>query len=459
MGTQYVGKRIPRVDALDKVTGQAVYSVDVELPGMLYGAALRSPLAHAKIVEIDTSAARTAPGVRAVVTGEDFPFTFGHMIKDQPFLSIRKVRYVGEPVAAVAAETEAEAQEAVEKIRVEYEELPAVFDPREAALDGAPIIHEDLGTYDHGPIYEIVPGTNISTVMKYSRGDVGVGFSEADEIFEDEFYIHPVAHTPMETHAAVVQYARSGKMLTVWSAVDAPSQRAKDLANVLGLSCNQVRFISTYSGGGFGGKGAIVAEGIGIALAHFTKGRPVKMIYSRQEELTASQVRLEAFLKLKTGVKRDGTLTAREAEVIWDNGAYASKGPEVARRGTLTIFGPYRTPHIALLSRLIYTNKQPSGAYRGFGTSQVTWACESQMDIIAGKLGIDPVEIRLRNFYADGDPYINGQIMDTAGLRETLEEATREIGWGRKKPKIRGTKVQGTGIATTIKGTSTPTDS
>ncbi len=459
METQYVGKRVPRVDALDKVTGQAMYSVDVELPGMLYGATLRSPLAHAKIVEIDTSAALTVPGVRAVVTGKEFPFTFGHMIKDQPFLSIHKVRYVGEPVAAVAAETEAAAQEAVEKIRVEYEELPAVFDPRKAALDGAPIIHEDLGKYDHGNVYELVPGTNISTVMKYSRGDVEVGFSEADEVFEDEFYIHPVAHTPMETHAAVVQYTPSGKMLTVWSSADAPCQRAKDLAKVLSLSFNQVRFISTYSGGGFGGKGAIVAEGIGVALAHFTKGRPVKVIYSRQEELTASQVRLEAYLKLKTGVKKDGTLTAREAEIIWDNGAYSSKGPEVARRGTLTIFGPYRTPHLTLLSRLVYTNKQPSGAYRGFGTTQVTWACEAQIDIIAGKLGIDPVEVRLRNFYADGDPYINEQIMHTAGLRETLEKASQEIGWGQKKPKTTGTKVRGKGIATTIKGTNTPTDS
>ena len=157
METQYVGKRVPRVDALDKVTGQAMYSVDIELPGMLYGAALRSPLAHAKIVEIDTSAALTVPGVRAVVTGKEFPFTFGHMIKDQPFLSIQKVRYVGEPVAAVAAETEAAAQEAAEKIQVKYEELPAVFDPRGAAADGAPLIHEDLGKYDHGNVYELVP--------------------------------------------------------------------------------------------------------------------------------------------------------------------------------------------------------------------------------------------------------------------------------------------------------------
>ena len=459
MKTNYVGKSVPRVDALEKVTGQAIYCVDVELPGMLYGATLRSPLAHARIIEIDTSEATRVPGVKAVVTGKDFPYTFGHMIKDQPFLAMDKVRYANEPVAAVAADTEAAAQEAVEKIQVTYEELPAVFDPRKAVATGAPIIHENLEKYEHSSMYKIVPGTNVCTHMTYSRGDVDKGLSEADEIFQNEFYIHPVAHTPMETHAAVVRYDPSGRVFTVWSSTDAPYQRAKDLAKALGLSFNQVHFFSTYSGGGFGGKGAIVAEGIGVALAKFTKGRPVKVVFSRQEELTASQVRLEAFLKLKTGVKKDGTLTARVAEITWDNGAYSSKGPEVARRGALTIFGPYRAPHIRFVSQLVYTNKQPSGAYRGFGTNQVTWACEAQMDIIADKLGIDPVQIRLKNFYQDGDRYINGQVMQAAGLRETLEKASQEIGWGEQYSRSTGALVRGKGIATTIKGTATPTDS
>lgn len=459
MTTQYVGKPVPRVDALDKVTGSAVYSVDVELPGMLHGAVLRSPLAHGRIVAMDVSEAKAAPGVRAVITGKDFPHLFGPMIKDQPFLAIDRVRYVGEPVAAVAAETEAEAESALEKIRVRYEELPAVFDPKEAALPGAPLVHENLAAYVRSSRYEIVPGTNICTVRTYALGDVARGFAEADEILEDEFSVHAVAHTPMETHAAVVQYASVKEAITVWSSTDAPCRRARELADALGVSVNQVRFISAYSGGGFGGKGALVAEAIGVALARFTRGRPVKVVYSREEELTAAQTRLAACMRLKTGVKKDGTFTARTADIIWDGGAYASKGPEVSARGALTIFGPYRIPNLELLSRLVYTNKENGGAYRGFGTTQVTWACEVQMDIIAEKLGFDPLEIRRKNSYVEGDRYINGQILRGVGLNETLERASREIGWGKPKPGPSEGRVRGRGIATLIKGTNTPTDS
>ena len=190
--TPYIGRRIPRVDALDKVTGSAKYGFDVELPGMLYGATLRSPLAHAKIVKIDTSKALKAPGVKAVVTGKDFPFTYGTAINDQPFLAIDRVRYIGEPVAAVAAETEIEAREAVEKIRVTYDELPAVFDAREAAAADAPLLHPDLGSYTRGG-FKSVPGTNILVDYTYSLGDIETGFAEADEIFEDEFSAHTLS--------------------------------------------------------------------------------------------------------------------------------------------------------------------------------------------------------------------------------------------------------------------------
>lgn len=459
MNTRYVGKPIARVDAKAKVTGQAVYSVDVDIPGMLYGAVLRSPVAHARIENIDTSQAKNMPGVKAVITAEDFPHSYGHMITDQPVLASEKVRYVGDPVAAVAAETELAAQMALDKIEVTYKELPAVFDPREALKKDSPLIHEKLETYPRSPLYDVVAGTNICTVLDHSRGDLEEGFSQADHIFEDDFFVHPVSHSPMETHAAVVQYSPSENSYTVWSATDAPFQKATDAAKVLGLFHNQVRFISTYSGGGFGGKGYMVAEIIGIALARFTKGRPVKVVCTRQETLTASQTRMSAYLKVKTGVKKDGSLTARQAEIIWDNGAYASKGPEVARRGALTIFGPYRTPNLALGSKLVYTNKEPSGAYRGFGVTQVTWACETQMDMIAHNLGMDPLEIRLKNLYQDGDIYINGQIMDAAGLRDTLVAAAQEIGWEHKKNQREGNKVRGKGLAVTVKGTNTPTDS
>jgi carbon-monoxide dehydrogenase large subunit len=457
METGYIGKSIPRLDALEKVTGQAVYTVDVELPGMLHAAVLRSNRPHARIVELDVSGARTVPGVKAVVTGKDFPFTHGGMIKDQPFIAIDRVRYIGEVVAAVAAESEAAAQDAVARIRVRYEDLPAVFDPKDAIADGAPILHEGLAEYPHSPLYQCVPGTNICTIRTFAKGDVQTGFAEADEIFDDEFYIHAVAHTPMETHASVAQRSPVGGEYTVWSSSDGPHRRCKELAEALGLPINKVRVLTTYSGGGFGGKGTLVAEATAVALARFTGGNPVKVVFSREEELTASQTRHAAYLRLKTGVKKDGTLIARSADLLWDKGAYASKGPDVTYRGAMTVFGPYRIPHLEVLTRLVYTNKQIAGAYRGFGTTQVTWACESQMDIIAHRLGIDPLELRLKNCYVENDRYINGQVMRAVGLKETLERASREIGWAAPKPPVSGSKRRGKGIATMLKGTATPT--
>jgi len=456
--TEVVHQPVPRVDGLDKVTGQAVYTVDVDLPGMLYGAVLRSPFPHARITAVDKSKALKVSGVKAVVTGEDFPFTFGTIIRDQPFLAIDKVRYVGEPVVAVAAESEGAAFEALEKIEVRYEELPAVFDPREGLKDGAPLIHETLAQYARVNV-EIVPGTNIATLYTYGHGDVRQGFAESDEIFEDDFFVHPVAHTPMEPHGAVALYRSLSGEYTIWTCTDRPYHVAREFANGLGVPLHRVRFISNYTGGGFGGKGALVAETVAVALARFTSGRPVKVVFSRPEELTASHTRHASYIRLKTGVKRDGTLWARRAEVVWDNGAYSVLGPNVARRGTITIFGPYRIPHIELVSRLVYTNKEISGAYRGFGTTQMTWACEVQMDIIAERLGIDPLEIRLKNAYVEGDDYINGQVLHGVGLKDTLEKASQEIEWAGRKPGPKGRTFRGKGIATTIKGTATPTDS
>ena len=458
METGYVGKSVPRLDGSEKVTGQAVYTVDMVLPGMLYGAVLRSPHPHARIVSIDTAEAKKAPGVKAVVTGKEMPYTFGAMIKDQPFLAFDRIRYVGEPVAAVAAETELQAQEALQKIHVVYEELPAVFDPREAILEGAPILHPDLEEYARVGLYEVVPGTNVCTVRRYSLGNVEEGFRDADEVFENEFYTHAVAHTPMETHAALAQYSPLEKAFTIWSSTDRPYRLAKELAEAMGLSMNQVRFISCYSGGGFGGKGAMVAEAVAVALAKYSKGRPVKVIFSREEELIASQTRHAVFAKMKTGVMRNGLLTACRAELLWDNGAYASLGPDVAFRGMLTVLGPYRIPNLELYSRLAYTNKEIGGAYRGFGTTQVAWTCEAQMDIIAGKIGIDPLEFRLKNGYVNGDSYINGQILNRVGLEETMEKASQAIGWGEPKPKPSGSKFRGKGIASMLKPTATPMD-
>jgi carbon-monoxide dehydrogenase large subunit len=454
----YVGRRVPRVDAVEKVTGSALFGSDVALPGMLHGAVLRSPHAHARLVAIDTSRAQGAPGVRAIVTGRDFPFTFGASIQDQPFLAIDRVRFVGEPVVAVAADTELQAQEALDLVTVEYEELPAVLDARQAIAPDAPLVHPDLHTYRRGG-HEIVAHSNVNTVARYSHGDVEEGFRRADLVFEDELFAHALSHAAMETHVAVAQYRPADQGYTIWASTDRPFQMRGELAAALGLSSSQVRIVVGYVGGSFGGKNTLVAEAVAVALARQVPGRAVRVELTREEDLVASQVRMPAFIRLKTGVQRDGTLTARRAEFLWDGGAYTSNAVGIAIRGPKAVFGPYRIPAVEYESRMVYTNRQPTGSYRGYGTTQAAWACESQMDMIAHRLGIDPLEIRRRNGYEDGDAWINGQVMHGVNAREPLERVAREIGWGTvdraPAPHLR----RGKGIATMIKETATPTSS
>jgi CO/xanthine dehydrogenase Mo-binding subunit len=454
----YVGKRVRRTDAADKVTGRAVFGSDVGAPGMLQGAVRRSPHAHARVLSIDTRRAAAAPGVRVVVAGRDFPFTFGASIQDQPFLALDRVRYVGEPVAAVAAETELQAQEACDLIEVEYEELPAVLDPRAALADDAPLIHPGLHAYRRGR-HEIVPDSNICTVARYAHGDVAGALAAADFVFEDEFSAHGVGHAALETHAAVVQFDPGTGGYTLWVSSDRPFQLRAELALALGLPSSRVRVLVGQVGGSFGGKNTLVAEAPAVVLARFAGGRPVRVALSREEDLTASQMRMPAIIRLTTGVRRDGTLLARRADLLWDGGAYASNAVGIALRGPKAVFGPYRIPHIEFVSRMVYTNKQITGSYRGYGTTQAAWACESQMDIIARRLGIDPVAIRLRNAYGEGDPWHNGQILHGLNVVETLRRASAEIGWGTEPgagaPHLR----RGRGIATMIKETATPTSS
>jgi carbon-monoxide dehydrogenase large subunit len=456
--TVYVGTRAPRVDSVEKVTGGAVYGVDVVLPGMLHGAVLRSPHPHARIVSIETSTARAAPGVRAVVTGRDFPHLFGSAIRDQPFLAIDRVRYVGEPVVAIAATTEAEAQEARDLIRIDYEEVPAVVDMRAALADDAPLVHPDLHDYERGA-HEIVPHTNINTLYRYERGDVESGFAAADLVVEGEYSAHALSHVALEVHVAIAEYDSGSGGYTLWVSTDRPFMLRNELAGGLGLDSSRVRLIVAQVGGSFGGKGVPIAEAVAVALARHAGGRPVRVELSREEDLIASQLRVPAIMRLKTGVTRDGYMNARSAEVLWDSGAYTAYTVGVAIRGSQTIIGPYRIPDLEILSRQVYTNKSITGSYRGYGTTQVTWACESQMDEIASRLGIDPVAFRLQNGYEEGDTYLNGQIMHGIGLRETIERASTEIGWGEVEREPAPHLRRGKGIATMIKPTMTPSSS
>jgi carbon-monoxide dehydrogenase large subunit len=456
--TGYVGSRTPRIDAAAKVAGRAVYGVDVALPGMLHGAVVRSPHPHAGIRSIDTGRAAATAGVHAVVTGRDFPHLFGSAVRDQPFLAVDRVRYVGEPVVAIAAETEVAAQEACSLVRVEYEPMAAVLDVDAALRPGAPLVHPDLHGYRRGG-HEIVPHTNINTSYRYARGDVDAALAAADLVMEGEYTAHALSHVALEVHAAVAAHDPATGDYTLWVSTDRPFMLRDELAGGLGIDPTRVRLIVTEVGGSFGGKGWPLAEAVAVALARFTVGRPVRVEFSREEDLTATQHRVPAVMRLVTGVMQDGLMTARRADIVWDSGAYTAYTVGVAIRGAQTIVGPYRIPNLEIRSRQVYTNKPITGSYRGYGTTQVTWACESQMDEIAVALDIDPVVLRLRNGYEEGDPYLNGQIMHGVGLRETIERARDAIDWGRIErapaPHLR----RGKGIATMIKPTMTPSSS
>ena len=454
-----IGKAVRRIDGIERVTGQMRYAVDTVLPRTLHAAIVRSPYPHARILRIDTSRTRGMPGVRAVISFEDAPFFIGGMIADQPFLAHEVVRYVGEPVVAIAAETPLHAQMAAETVKVEYLPLPAVFDMEEALKPDAPLVHEKPSLYRRGAKYQAHDGSNICHIHTVSTGNEEVErvFSAADFVFEDEFTVPAVSHTPMEPYAATAVYEPTTGDYTVWSGTDAPHRRLSEIAAALGIASDKLRIISSAVGGGFGGRGAAVPEMLAIALARVTGGRPVQVTFSREEVLTASQTRVASKLRVQTAMRKDGIILARKAHMLWENGAYASKAPEVASRGGMTIIGPYRIPHVSITSTLVYTNKQPSGAFRGFGTTQTSYACEVHMDRIAAAMNLDPLELRLKNAYEEGDEHFSGQKLYGVGLRETLERAAECIGWDRPRKEPQSGKCYGRGIACMIKGTNTPT--
>jgi carbon-monoxide dehydrogenase large subunit len=450
-----VGKSVHRIDALEKVTGRAIYGDDMRFPDLLYGKVLRSPHAHAKIKRIDTSEAEKLPGVKAVVTGADAPFRGGEAIRDQPFLAVGKVRFAGEAVAAVAAETEEIAERAIELIKAEYEPLPAVFDVVEALKPGAPLVHEDLHTYAHMPIVNPVPNTNICAKFEFNQGDVEKGFRQADLVFEETFTFPSGHHCQIEPFMAIAQAEVTGR-ITIWVPNDAPHRLRKDLADAMGVPFERLRVITPpYMGGGFGGKGGLKVEMVCIALAMRTEYRPVKIVLTREETFTSSLMRHSAVVTVKTGVKKDGTIVASQAKLLYNTGAYAEKGPTVTLHGCESGVGPYRIPNVKVEGYTVYTNRPVAGALRGYGLPQSSFAHESLIDVIAAKLGIDPVEFRLKNALEEGS--INptrGDVLTSVGLKECLLKAAKEIEWGKPRPPNRGV-----GIACEYKGTKTPSGS
>ena len=426
-----VGKSVTRLDAREKVRGVATYIVDMKFTGMLHGKVLRSRYPHARIVRIDTSRARALPGVRAVVTGEDMPFLHGESLHDATFLARGKVRYMGEGVAAVAAVDEETAEEALDLIEVEYEELPAVFDAKAALEPGAPVIHEHLADYYHPPVITPVAGTNICNHTKLKKGDIEQGFREADFTFEDTFTTQMNQHATIEPHAAICKVTPDG-MLTLWANNDSPYRARREIAVALKLPLHRVRVICPpYIGGNFGAKGGLKAEAEAIALAWNLRGRPIRVVYTREEEFCSSVTRHPTIITLKTGVKRDGQIVARQVTSIWDTGAYAEKGPTVSRMGGGSSAGVYDIPHVHVDAYCVYTNNQMAGAFRGYSGPQTAWAYESQMDMIAKRLGLDPVEMRLKNAYDEGSVHTGGQVLTDVTLKPCLRKVAEAIEWGK----------------------------
>ena len=450
-----MGEDIPRVDGVEKVTGQAVYGVDLKMSGMLYGKVLRSPFPHARIRHIDVSKAARLAGVKATVSGGEFQEEpYGTDIKDSYFLAVDKVRYQGEPVVAVAATTEELAEEAVSLIEVEYEELEAVFDPALAMQPDAPLVHEKLASYHHGPSLNPVSGTNICNHFRLRHGDIQKGFEDADLVLENTYRFHKAQHCHLEPHAALAKAESSGK-ITIWTCTQAPYRQRAELAESLGMPFNKIRVIASRCGGGFGAKGSLKLEPLVALLSLKSNYRPVKMAMTRTEEFMASVARHPVLVEMKTAVKKDGRLTASQVRMVWDTGAYSEKGEVVSRNAGYSAGGPYQIPHVQVDSYCVYTNTLTCGAFRGFGMPQVTWALEQQIDVVAEELGIDPVQLRVINGVEEGSISATGEVLRSVGLKDTLKKAAQAIAWEEKPPRPN----RGKGVASCHKNTATGTSS
>ncbi len=433
-----IGKRVPRLDAREKVTGRAKYSGDIALPRMICGKVLRSPYPHARIVHIDTSKAERMPGVKAVVTRKDVPQ--GKETRQPHTVSkgveaVDKVQYVGDEVAAVAAIDEALAEEALDLIEVEYEELPAVFDPEEAMRPGAPQIYDDAEN-------------NIVIDEVIERGDVEKGFREADVVVEETFTTQPVVHSHLEPIPSVASWDANGK-LTVWVGSMWPFGVRLELAYTLGLPLSKVRVINCFVGGAHGNRIRMSRSTVFAAVLARKAERPVKIVNTREEEYVVGPHRMRTKMQWKLGAKKDGTITAEHVKVIGDGGARASaicQGIMIAL--ALRSDAIYRFTNVKWELRAAWTNKTPTANFRGFGSAQPTFARESMMDILAEKLGMDTAELKLKNAIRTGDVTVHGWPINSGGLTDCIKKTTESAGWKEKRAnKIFG---RGIGIASMI---------
>jgi CO/xanthine dehydrogenase Mo-binding subunit len=460
-----IGQSVDMSDARAHVDGTIGFALNATVAGMAHARLLRSPVAHARITHLDVSAALETPGVVAVLTAADLERAgapgryFGPVLRDQPLLCREKVRFAGDPVAAVAAETVEAAEAALVAIEVEYDELPVVSTVEEALAADAPLVHEDPPEPDAGSYADIkLHGRtgNVCTKFQLRTGDVDEGFDRADVIVEG-VYESPVAqHVPMEPHVVLASF--DGPRLTVISGTQGPYAVRDSLAELFGLPSSQVRVIVPPLGGGYGAKTYPKYEPVTAALAWKAR-RPVKLVLSREEEFV-SITKHAARVWIRTGATNDGRLVARDVRVDFNAGAYTDISPRLIKNGGYSCVGPYDIPNVRVESRAVYTNLPPAGAYRGYGVSQTAWAYEQQMDELADRLGIDPVELRHRNLLTQGQRFATGEVMDEAHWKQLLDRSADAIGWpdGRRGSPENG-RVRGKGLAVILKSTITPSTS
>jgi CO/xanthine dehydrogenase Mo-binding subunit len=441
-----VGTSPARMGGVERVIGKGIYGIDLSLKDELHGGILRSQYAHAKIVSIDTSEAKKIPGVHAVVTAADAPdVRYGRTSIDRYMLAKNKVRYMGDPVAAVAADTPAIVKQALKKIKVVYEPLPVVIDPEETMKPDAPTLHEDMPLPKNLPADAKVKNVCSFTVVHV--GDPDKAMAEADVVVDEVYETKMIHPQYLEPRIAAAQVEPDGR-ITVWANAQAPFAVRTDVARLLGVPLNKVRVLSTELGGGFGGKASGITSGAAIepicALLAVKAKRPVMIVLDKAEETISTTIRSGARMYIKTGVKKDGTIVARQGKVVYDAGAYSGFGAMAGARCTNMLGGWYLMPNCHIDGYVVYTNKQVCGPVRGPGGPQAAFAVESHMDSIAAKIGMDPVEFRLKNTPKAGDKIVGVPKLRDVSLGETIKTAAEKIGWG----KVKLEKNQGIGIAT-----------
>lgn len=452
-----IGKYLPRVDGVAKVTGAAKYAADINMPRMLYCDVVRSPYPHAKILKIDTSAAEKLPGVKNVITGDYYAKRGGLYLADKNFLAHETAKYRGEAVVAVCAETPEIAHEACKLVKIDYEELPAVLSPMDAMKPDAPLVHPELETYRVAPIFHPVPGTNISHKHFLKKGDTEAAFKKCDKIVEHEYYVPHVQHCPIETHTATVKFDQSGN-LTVWASCQSPYAVRNALSDSFDIPLHKIQIISEFVGGGFGAKAGTTIEGIIIPLAQLNVGRPVKFTYTREEEFRDAYVRQGMLAKIKTGVDKTGKILAVENNFYWDGGAYNEYGVNIAKAAGFASAGPYNIDNITTNSYCLYTNHPVGGPYRGFGMCEIHFCIEQNLDVVANEIGISPIEIRRINGLRPGDKTGMGEVMKVSGYQPCLETVLDKLKYDPTPKKVSDHKIRCMGVAAGWKSPSQPTD-